>query len=128
MPHKDLEVRKAYHTLYNKNLSVEQRKQKAERQKLWWKTDYGQYKSHQRRASRSNIPFEISFDDWLTIWKTSGHYEERSPTGYVMCRVGDEGPYAKDNVFIAKASDNKRDAWFNNKICLPTGLFYKDLQ
>jgi len=126
MPYTDPEKRKAYHSNYNKNLSPEQRKQKAEKQRQWWKTDYGKYKSHQRRALRSNIPFEISFDEWLNVWKLSGHYEERSPTGYVMCRKGDMGSYSKDNVFIAHASHNKQDAWFNNKMSTPTGLFYKD--
>ena len=121
------EHRLEYHREYSKKLTLEQRKKKAEAQKLWWKTDYGKYKSHQRRAYRSDIEFIISFEDWLDIWKASGHYEERGPLGYVMCRIGDEGPYSKDNVYIAKASENKKHAWFNNKICLPnTGLFYKD--
>lgn len=126
MPHLDLETKRAYHREYNKNLTVAQRKQKAEKQKLWWKTDYGQYKSHQPRALRSNIPFLISFEDWLSVWKDSGHFSERSPTGYVMCRNGDEGPYEKENVYIAHASQNKLDAWYNNKMCTPTGVFYKD--
>lgn len=126
MPFKDSMQRKAYHSNYSKNLSEEQRKQKAEKQRAWWKTDYGQYKSHQRRAVRSNVPFLISFEDWLSVWKESGHFLERSPTGYVMCRIGDCGPYSKENVYIAHASQNKRDAWFNNKVSTPTGIFYKD--
>jgi hypothetical protein len=122
------EKRLAYHREYSKNLTIEQRKKKSEAQKLWWKTDYGKYKSHQRRAVRCKKDFQISFDEWLAIWKDSNHYEERGPTGYVMCRFGDIGPYSKDNVYIAKASENKRDAWYNNKVCIPnTGQYYKDL-
>jgi len=128
MPFKNLEEKRAYHSAYNKNLTVAQRQQKALRQKAWWKTDYGQYKSHQRRAQRSGIPFEISFEDWLTVWKESGHYGERSPTGFVMCRKQDLGAYTKDNVYIATAAQNKKDAWYNNRVCTPTGLFYKDTQ
>ena len=128
MPFKDDKVRKEYHKNYSKNITPEQKKQKALKNKEWWASDFGQYTSHRRRAARSDIEFTISFEDWLSVWKSSGHYEERSPTGYVMCRIGDTGPYSVDNVFIDTASNNKRQAWFNNKMALPTGQFYKDLQ
>lgn len=128
MPFKDPEARKAYHKAYNQRLTEEQVTRKRETDAAWWDTPRGKYASHRNRAKRSDVPFEISFEDWLQIWKESGHFEERAATGYVMCRKGDEGPYSKENVYIAHSSINKQDAWFNNKICLPnTKQFYKDL-
>lgn len=128
MPHKDKEKARVYQKIYQSRLSTQQRLGKAERMRNWWKSDKGKYSSHKARAKRMGIPFKLSFDDWLNVWKDSGHYEERGPLGYVMCRTGDEGAYEIGNVYIAHASENKKDAWYNNKVCLPnTGLFYKDI-
>ncbi len=121
--------KKEYQRQYQNQLSKAQREEKAIRMKDWWKSDRGLYCSHKARASRYKIPFLLSFEDWLHIWTTSGHYHERSPTGYVMARKGDVGPYSVENVYITTAAQNKRDAWFNNRTRVPKhNLYYKDTQ
>lgn len=77
------------------------------------------YNQHRRGAKKRGIAFELSFDDWVKIWEESGHLEERGPNGYNMCRFKDEGPYHKDNVYIAHNTQNKRDAWENGKLSHP---------
>ena len=59
-------------------------------------------------AKRRGIPFLLSFDEWFTIWKMSGHLDESgSYRGqYHMARRGDKGPYQKGNVRICRAEEN----------------------
>lgn len=72
--------------------------------------------THQRKqAIRRGIAWELTFDEWWAIWLASGKWAERGPLGYQMCRKGDTGPYAKDNVYIAHHTENKRDAWYNGR-------------
>ena len=67
---------------------------------------YGQEKHAQTRG----IKWELKFWDWWTVWQTSGKWEQRGrgKTGYCMCRVGDEGPYAVGNVYIATVCHNSQ--------------------
>lgn len=82
----------------------------------WYRhTPKGRYVSAKNHAKRRNIPWKFTFEEWFTVWLDSGHWEERGPNGYCMCRIGDVGAYSKDNVYIASHSINKRDAFFNNK-------------
>ena len=39
-----------------------------------WKQKYDQ---HKYRAERRDIPFELTFKQWLKIWQDSGHLRER---------------------------------------------------
>lgn len=80
-------------------------------------TPLGKFKQHKERARGSKIPFLLSFDEWWKLWQDSGHWEERGKgtDKYQMCRLGDEGPYSIDNVYIATTQVNGRDAWFNGK-------------
>lgn len=56
------------------------------------------------------IGWHISFPEWVTLWRDSGHFHERGRgTGYVMARRGDVGPYAIGNVYITHSTDNTRD-------------------
>lgn len=77
------------------------------------------WKAHARGAKKRGIEFKLSFDDWWGIWESSGHWNERGPNGYQMCRNGDEGPYEVGNVYIAHNTKNKKDAWDNGKISTP---------
>lgn len=76
-----------------------------------------QFKNHRQGAARRNIEFCLTFEQWLTIWLLSGHYENRGNKKgqYVMCRKGDLGPYAINNVFIDTNTNNIRDAWLGRK-------------
>lgn len=59
-------------------------------------------------ARKRNIEWQLSFDEWWEIWQNSGRWDERGCGRglYCMCRNGDVGPYAADNVFIATCEEN----------------------
>lgn len=51
------------------------------------------------------MSFELTFEQWLQVWKDSGHFDERgnkTADGYVMARKGDRGPYTLGNVEIVR--------------------------
>lgn len=76
--------------------------------KEWVTSPKGQYSVQKRHSKQRDISWELTFDQWWTIWQESGHWEERGPGGYAMCRAGDVGPYSELNVRI--------DTWRNNAI------------
>lgn len=51
---------------------------------------------HRANALYQGRGFELTFEQWLSIWKKSGHLHERGRGRgkYVMARFGDRGPYA----------------------------------
>lgn len=63
---------------------------------------YQVYKTHQRNAVKRDISFELTFEEWYSVWINSGKWEERGrgKGKYVMCRKNDIGPYAINNVYI----------------------------
>jgi len=75
-----------------------------------------QFYNHRNRARRHNIEFLLTFDEWLQIWISSGHYHEKgTKTGqYVMSRREDKGPYSVENVYIQTVGDNNREAFLHN--------------
>lgn len=70
---------------------------------------------HKRNAKFRGIEFLMSFEEWLMIWKDSGHMHERGNGSgkYVMCRIGDKGPYAVGNVRIALFQENSKEGVVN---------------
>jgi hypothetical protein len=64
-------------------------------------------------AKRRGIPFLLTLEEWVMLWKDSGKWElrGRSKGQYVMARVGDQGPYAVGNVYICTTSENISDRW-----------------
>jgi hypothetical protein len=60
------------------------------------------YNSHKYHAKRRGIGFNLTFEEWMTIWTESGKWELRGVRRgcYVMARFGDVGPYAIGNVKI----------------------------
>jgi hypothetical protein len=64
----------------------------------------------QRQSARNRgIKFDFSFEDWLQFWLDSGHWSERgvkTADQYVMSRIGDTGPYKRDNVVIKTNKEN----------------------
>lgn len=85
-----------------------------DRFKRYRHTDRGRFTRHKANAKRRGVPFLFTFEDWLGVWRASGYW--RMP-GYVMCRYGDAGPYAKGNVYIGTVCSNTRDR--NHKYGLP---------
>lgn len=70
-----------------------------------------QFHNQHRSALVRNVPWEISLPEWVSVWRESGHYDERGRgrSGYCMARLGDKGAYAIGNVYITTAADNVRD-------------------
>ena len=75
-----------------------------------------QYHNHKARAKRKQIPFELTFDEWLHIWIESGHYNNKGTKRgqYVMSRYGDLGGYTIGNVHIQTVGENTKEAFTTN--------------
>jgi hypothetical protein len=70
------------------------------------------YREQKDAAKQRGIQFNLTFDEWWSIWETSGKWEERGcrKGQYVMSRINDTGPYQISNVFIQTCSGNNSDA------------------
>ena len=73
------------------------------------------YAAQKRRARRRRIEWQFTFRTWWAVWYESGKWSERGPSGYVMGRRGDTGPYSPSNVYICLSSENVRDSFVNLK-------------
>lgn len=84
------------------------RKRRQQAQVRYRASPRGRYQQQKARAKIRGVGFELTFTEWCEIWEESGHYDERGNfcEGYVMCRVGDQGPYAVGNVYIGRHVDN----------------------
>jgi hypothetical protein len=60
------------------------------------------FTAHKYDAKQRGVGFELTFQEWWSIWRASGHWEERGVGNgkYCMARYGDTGPYAVGNVRI----------------------------
>lgn len=78
------------------------KKKKSEREK---------YGDARRAAKLRGIPFLMAFEEWIGMWKASGHWEQRGwrRGQYVMARPGDKGPYEIGNVKICLAEENRAE-------------------
>jgi hypothetical protein len=70
------------------------------------------YRGQKSNAKSRGIPFLLSFEEWIDIWKESGHWSERGPRKgqFVMGRLLDKGGYEKGNVVIITNHHNAREA------------------
>ena len=80
-------------------------------------SDFRKYRAHKDNAKKRNVPFLLSFYEWMDIWQKSGHYSERGNKKgqYCMSRYNDIGAYQIGNVFIQLHSDNVNQAWSGRK-------------
>jgi len=72
----------------------------------------GRYRSHKESAIYNRkIEFNLTFDEWITIWLQSGHWLERGTRGnqYCMSRFNDSGSYSVGNVEIKTNSENIKE-------------------
>lgn len=78
---------------------------------------YRRYKGQQTNAKSRGIAFELTFEEWLTIWVKSGKLDFRGKrkNSYVMSRKGDVGPYSADNAVIITATENSHDGNWRHK-------------
>jgi peroxiredoxin len=93
---------------------------------------FKQFDMARTNARNRGIPFLLTFDEWLRVWKTSGHWNERGQGKgkFVMARSGDKGSYVIGNIKIITHGENTRERnknienrWWNN---LPDKLGRKD--
>jgi hypothetical protein len=66
------------------------------------------YHVHKNGAKKRGIGFLLSFEEWWSIWEPFWDRRGRTKDSLVMCRYGDTGPYAKDNVYIDTYSNNSK--------------------
>ncbi len=68
----------------------------------------GAFMRQRTNASSRGIAWNLSLADWWKIWETSGKWSlrGRGQGRYVMSRLGDMGPYSRENVFIQPMTDN----------------------
>lgn len=68
-------------------------------------------------AKFRKIEWLLTYEEWLQIWNDSGRWDQRGRgTGkYCMSRVGDTGPYSKDNVYINECVMNSGDKFRGTK-------------
>lgn len=70
------------------------------------------YRKQKSAARARGIGWEFNLWQWWLVWQQSGKWTQRgNGQGYAMCRKGDVGPYAVDNVYIATISQNSQDYW-----------------
>ena len=64
------------------------------------------------RSRKRGIEFQLTFEQWLSIWKISRKLPLRGIQSgqYVMARHGDRGPYAVGNVKIITTNHNRKEA------------------
>lgn len=74
--------------------------------KKYRRTPRGRYVAHKINAKRRGVPFEMTFDQWWSVWDASGMWSERGTNGAHMCRHGDEGAYSVGNVYIGTKAEN----------------------
>jgi hypothetical protein len=62
-------------------------------------------------ARRRSIGFELTFNQWLSLWLASGKLQQRGvhKDQYVMARPGDRGSYAEGNIVFILATQNSSE-------------------
>lgn len=124
MPFKDPADQAAYTKRWreaNKELLSKKRKERyythLEKEKAtlqaYTKTPKGRYVQQKQQSIARGISWEISFEEWWSLWELSGKWEQRgfAKGKYCMCRNGDVGPYSVDNVRIDTTDRNKSERW-----------------
>jgi hypothetical protein len=101
------------------------RKHRRAAEKKYSQSPRGRYRQHKGNAKRRGVPFELTFEEWLDVWKGSGHFDERgnkTADGYVMARHGDKGAYAVGNVSIKRNAENTADRNRNYAYAMRAGM------
>jgi len=64
------------------------------------------YSAQKSSAGYRNIPWKITFEDWLEWWGIDIHLRGNGAGGLCMCRYGDIGPYSLDNIYKDTIKNN----------------------
>jgi len=67
------------------------------------------FNSQKQRAKERGIAWDLSFDEWSTIWGDKIVNRGRRRDQLCMARLGDAGPYAVGNVKIVTTAENNRE-------------------
>tara|TARA_R110001632_G_scaffold25086_1_gene69213 strand:+ start:87 stop:446 length:360 start_codon:yes stop_codon:yes gene_type:complete len=69
------------------------------------------YQKQKWLSKKRDISFDLTYEQWLEIWESSGfaHLRGRGRGKYCMARHGDIGPYNVDNVSIISFEQNLSD-------------------
>jgi hypothetical protein len=80
------------------------------------------YTTHRSNSVTRDIPFLMTFSEWLMVWMESGHLHERGRRRgqYCMARTGDRGPYAVGNVVIMLHALNATQGHIGKKVSKAT--------
>lgn len=64
---------------------------------------------------KRGIKWDFEFWQWLDVWGSSNMlpFRGQGKGKYCMARIGDIGPYEKDNVYICTNLQNSKDVWAN---------------
>ena len=115
MPYKDKAADRAYHNKWQKAW----RATNPDRMREYRAKSPARnaYNSHKSGAKKRGIAFLFTFEQWWSVWETSGKWENRGVHigEYCMARHGDTGPYAADNVRICLSSENHIEGHIGKK-------------
>jgi hypothetical protein len=96
------------------------------------------YRTQKKKSEIRNIDFEMTFDEWYQWWLSHGIDRQqplgKTAKGWCMCRVGDQGGYKLDNIYLATRSQNSKDgktnfpptgrkSGFARRVQTPDGIF-----
>jgi hypothetical protein len=103
-----LNKEKAKAQVYAWRLANPEKARKSDVQKRAKKPAFYAFLSHRAASLKRNIPFLLTFEQWMTIWEESGKFAERGKNShnYCMARFGDRGGYEAGNVRICTAREN----------------------
>lgn len=68
------------------------------------------YSVQKGQAKARGIRFELTFDEWWTLWEPYWDKRGKGQDQYMMGRKGDKGPYKVDNVTIITGRENRKQA------------------
>ena len=70
------------------------------------------YQLQSYMAGSRGIGWELTLEEWITWWLSTGHYHERGNRKgqYVMSRIGDTGPYKIGNIRCITSAQNISEA------------------
>lgn len=73
-------------------------------------SSYKKYLAHKSSAKQRGIEFDLTYDDWLTIWGQKLTDRGRLAGQYGMLRTRDEGGYSVGKVRIGTPKENAQEA------------------
>lgn len=82
------------------------------------------YSSQKGNAKNRGIHWDMTFDEWWSIWNDYYHLRGVGTNGLVMARNGDVGPYSVSNVHLTTKLGNAQEHHRNPK----TREIYRELR